>query len=50
MACFASNLELASLVVHEAKYMMFSMIILGPGNDIDVYQSPLIEDREVGTY
>ena len=47
MASFSSNLQLASLVVHEMKYMMLSMMISGPrqlGNDIDVYLSPLIED------
>ena len=44
---FASNYNLALWLVMKRKYMMLSMMILGirqPGNDIDVYLSPLIED------
>ena len=46
MTCFANNLQLSSLVVYEAKYMILSMMIYGPrqpGNDIDIYLNPLIE-------
>ena len=46
MTCFASNIQRASMVLHEAKYMILSMMISGPrqpGNDIDIYLNPLIE-------
>ena len=35
------------MVVHEEKFMMLSLLIPGPrqpGNDIDIYLAPLIED------
>ena len=46
MTCFASNLQLASLVVHEAKiHVVYDDIDPRQlGNDIDVYPNPLIED------
>ena len=47
MASFASNLQLASFVVHEAK--IYNVVYddieaMIAKNDIDVYLSPLIED------
>ena len=47
MACFASNLQFAYLVVHEAKIHDVVYDDIGPKttrNDIDVYLSPLIEN------
>ena len=46
MANFANNLQLASLVVHEAKIhdVVYDNIGPKPGNDIDVYLHLLIED------
>ena len=44
---FTSNLQLASLVVHEAKIHDVVYDDIDPrqlGNDIDVYPNPLIED------
>ncbi|RZC16287.1 hypothetical protein D0Y65_009513 [Glycine soja] len=43
MACFADHLQPPSLVVHQAKVMMIA-VPRQPGNDIDVYLTPLIED------
>jgi len=50
MACFTGYLQLTSWIVHEAKYMMLSMMISSlkqPGNEINVYLSPLIEDLKL---
>ena len=47
MAGIINDLQPSSMVVHERKYMLLSMMIAGPkqpGNDIDVYLAPLIED------
>lgn len=50
MVFSSHNLQSIFLVVHEAQYMLLSMMIFRlkqPENDIDVYLSQLIEDLRV---
>jgi hypothetical protein len=47
MANYVDDFESSSLVVQQKKYIMMSGLISGPqqpGNDIDTYFRPLVED------
>lgn len=45
MVCFTCHLQPPVMVVYEKKVYNVSLLILGtPGNDIDVFLSPLIDD------
>jgi len=50
MACFVSDLNLPLALCMKRKFMMLSMMTTDPkqpGNDINVYLNPLIEDLNI---